>query len=553
MLKLKITFLLILTTIALHAQWIKLPRTTGNSSFKNVQFVDDTTGWAYSPESTPAKTTNGGKNWAVQQVTSGLSYISSHYFVNKKEGLISYQANSTFYNKSTLDEGVTWRDVENIPSLYTDILTLQVINGMYIGSAIDLNNNISDIFVFKIKDNKFLRQFSTHFSSPINDMFFVDTLVGYCLASNTLRKTVNGGKSWLALRTGVNFELTKMHFTDALHGVAIGSSNIIYTANGGLSWKDVSIIGNKLSFNDVLFTSPKVGYVCGNQGILYKTTDGGLSWKEMDSGTFEHLYSLSFPDSTLGYCVGDAGTLLKLVEDYTLPKVSSLALTSNLLCAGAEYTISYAVNKKFNPDNVFTVYLSNAIGAYNARGAVGTFKSDTSGNIKITIPANTPRNIGYRIRIESSSPVSSSVNNEGFLEIQPAVIASISISPHKSILCNASALSLSATATNGGSKALINWYINNQKVGSGISFSYIAKADDKIFAALRSNTVCVNSDTVSSSVITILPSDKLNLISSTDKYVELRIPQLPLVTSKGQILTSSIASGNQWYLPNEPI
>ena len=74
-------------------------------------------------------------------------------------------------------------------------------------------------------------------------------------------------------------------------------------------WINPKPQGNNLS--SVYFTSPTTGYAVGNWGTIMKSTDGGLTWATMPSGTTEDLVALFFTSPAAGYAVGTSGTILK--------------------------------------------------------------------------------------------------------------------------------------------------------------------------------------------------------------------------------------------------
>ena len=91
----------------------------------------------------------------------------------------------------------------------------------------------------------------------------------------------------------------------------------------GLAWPQVwtrmpsGTSGNQ-TLNDVHFTSPTTGYVTGYvvngfqvNGTLRKTTDGGMTWRVLNSGTTQPLFSVFFVDANTGWVAGDSGTILK--------------------------------------------------------------------------------------------------------------------------------------------------------------------------------------------------------------------------------------------------
>ena len=61
---------------------------------------------------------------------------------------------------------------------------------------------------------------------------------------------------------------------------------------------------------DVHFSDDRNGWICGDYGLIWKTTDGGNTWAPLTSGTILPLRGLSFSDAQNGWAVGDQGTIL---------------------------------------------------------------------------------------------------------------------------------------------------------------------------------------------------------------------------------------------------
>jgi photosystem II stability/assembly factor-like uncharacterized protein len=62
----------------------------------------------------------------------------------------------------------------------------------------------------------------------------------------------------------------------------------------------------------VRFTSPQTGWIIGERGMMYRTTDGGYTWQEHGSITKASLYGLSFPNMAHGWASGEKGTIVQL-------------------------------------------------------------------------------------------------------------------------------------------------------------------------------------------------------------------------------------------------
>ena len=95
------------------------------------------------------------------------------------------------------------------------------------------------------------------------------------------------------------------------HFVVVGDQSTIWKSDdGGISWKHITP-PLKGDFYGIAFLSPLVGWISGDDGVLLKTVDGGDHWKRIPvpvKGFF--LQSISFPDSLHGFIAGEKGVVL---------------------------------------------------------------------------------------------------------------------------------------------------------------------------------------------------------------------------------------------------
>jgi hypothetical protein len=87
------------------------------------------------------------------------------------------------------------------------------------------------------------------------------------------------------------------------------------------------------------------------------------------------------------------------------------------ICTGSSVSVPYKAIGSFNAGNVFTAQLSNASGSFSAPVNIGSITSATSGNISATIPVSTAPGTGYRIRVKSSNPATTGVDNASDISI----------------------------------------------------------------------------------------------------------------------------------------
>src|SRR5215831_15049731 len=99
-------------------------------------------------------------------------------------------------------------------------------------------------------------------------------------------------------------------FVDAQTGWMVGELGRIYhTTDGGKSWvrQDAA---TKRALLTISCRDAKTAWIAGKEGLVYHTTNGGDSWVPQKSGSARHVFSIEFPSATRGHGVGDFGTMI---------------------------------------------------------------------------------------------------------------------------------------------------------------------------------------------------------------------------------------------------
>lgn len=206
-------------------------------------------------------------------ISSGLVDID---FVNTKTGFVADRNCNIF---KTSDAGKTWKNIYNVPKDFV---------GM----------------------------------SFVNDKvgYFIDSY--FCTTTNKIiiYKTTNGGVNWDKLEypyTDYPFAFTSIYFRTALHGCISGgviltnkdNGNIATTHDGGNTWK-VCNLGETFKFYEAFFIDENTGWIPCISGLIFKTTDGGDSWKIVynppKGGAILFVY---FIDHNIGFAGGSRGKL----------------------------------------------------------------------------------------------------------------------------------------------------------------------------------------------------------------------------------------------------
>lgn len=123
-----------------------------------------------------------------------------------------------------------------------------------------------------------------------------------------------------AVEPQVRTFLHAVFMMSATNGWALGSG-VLSTTDGGRTWVDVTPPGATIRyaprFTPAYFRDASTGWIAGHSGsdlILWRTTDGGKSWKStlIEANGPDHDAQLSFPDDHQGWLllhiVGAAGS-----------------------------------------------------------------------------------------------------------------------------------------------------------------------------------------------------------------------------------------------------
>lgn len=198
---------------------------------------------------------------------------------------------------------------------------------------------------------------------------------------------------------------------DGTGAIALDKNTDVYVAcsyqNGAAQIEGTNISGGDMA---VVKLDNGRGYVdwiqtCGNpaggDGLGGITVDNkGYVYV---SGSFAD-HNVTFGNTTLSNSSNTLGGTDFLAKLDTLNHISITVKPDSVYCAGQTYTLPYTITGTFSSGNIFTAQLSNSSGSFNPPVNIGSFISDSSGKIIITIPPLTPYGTHYRIRILSTKP-----------------------------------------------------------------------------------------------------------------------------------------------------
>jgi photosystem II stability/assembly factor-like uncharacterized protein len=103
-----------------------------------------------------------------------------------------------------------------------------------------------------------------------------------------------------------------------LTGWVVGNAGAMFqTTDGGGRWIDRTLPCSRTCtrLTDLLrirFTDPKTGWIVGERGMAYHTADSGFTWEEQGALANVSLFGLSFPTTLQGWASGEKGTIVHL-------------------------------------------------------------------------------------------------------------------------------------------------------------------------------------------------------------------------------------------------
>lgn len=339
-----ITFLIFYNSYSQCGQYIE----NKLSALSDVRFWDENNGFVIGGSSL-LTTNNGGVSWETYKLPhyQGFYYNplndvelidSNKAFVFGADGIILFTENN----------GIDWERRIGITGLenFTGVDFIDSDKGYLVGIDDYLVNDTA--FLYKTTDggNSWLKVTSNISSIDYGDfrpkdILFLDENIGYVWGGNTFYKTTDGGETWEYQNNPSNSYIKKLQFIDSQTGYLSGGSSIYKTVDGGNSWTQTSyyvewttgaftIKNNYLYYSsyvvngikkvninsdteesaninqdgfltDIYFINDNVGFAVGkkeqgapNMGrFIFKTTDGGASWTQLDSGSPREGYSNS--------------------------------------------------------------------------------------------------------------------------------------------------------------------------------------------------------------------------------------------------------------------
>ncbi len=251
-------------------------------------------------------TTDAGATYQVHSFIKRAQFqFNSVHFVNDSTGYIGGEQGAVY---RTADYGETWKPLQNIPGLNSNLVrTIFFVDSLH-GFAVTDN-------IYKTVDGA---RTWTQTTIPGNfpqytprQMHFYDTLTGLVQDQGNMFKTIDGGTTWSSIATPNSFY---RDFTATADGKAFAvgyNGKLIASIDKGTTWSTVNLNTTKY-LTSIYFYNNQVGYIGTADTALFKTTDGGVTWAKLSidiPSNFE-VHSLRFLNDSAGYMTASNGSSL---------------------------------------------------------------------------------------------------------------------------------------------------------------------------------------------------------------------------------------------------
>ena len=162
----------------------------------------------------------------------------------------------------------------------------------------------------------------------LHAIYFLDSQSGWAVGGNgALLSTNDGGVTWRTLPRPTEDALRDLYFSDRTNGWLVCDRSIyrlktdeeartylLHTRDGGTTWQrvDVGHTNPAERLVRVVFAGNGLrGWVFGETGAVYNTSDGGGSWARQSVPTRRLLLGGAFIDAATGWLVGAGATVLQ--------------------------------------------------------------------------------------------------------------------------------------------------------------------------------------------------------------------------------------------------
>ncbi len=276
---------------------------------RKITVVNSLTLWGAGAFGSLFVSTDGGYNW-IKSSTGVISETNDMQLIDKNN-LFAAGGQTIF---RTSDGGNKWeyRNIGNFGKDYFNIRAIWFIDPLHGWIGVEYTGGWGGLY--KTTNGGFSWSVQIDNLHRIFDIFFIDNNTGWFFSGNEVYSTNNSGFTW-NLQQGIKpdaVEIVSIYFVSENVGYAGGYIGLYKTMNSGRDWTKINLNIPDPFIKSIFFIDDQTGWAAGyssNNGLVLKTTDGGLNWNVIylsKTGT-SWPQSINFANKNNGWVVGTVG------------------------------------------------------------------------------------------------------------------------------------------------------------------------------------------------------------------------------------------------------
>lgn len=147
----------------------------------------------------------------------------------------------------------------------------------------------------------------------LNDVELYGTNAVVCGDSGAIYYSINGGQNWTASSYSTSKKLNDVKFISSTIGFIAGElAEVLKTTDGGMTWVQLNTSFANQNFNAIEAIDENNICVVGDAGTIFLSNDGGNTWFGPNGLMYENnIYDVVFFNETTGVATGENGLILR--------------------------------------------------------------------------------------------------------------------------------------------------------------------------------------------------------------------------------------------------
>jgi photosystem II stability/assembly factor-like uncharacterized protein len=292
------------------ANWQKITQAVTTSWLHGIHPLDSRTAFVAGDGGTALKTTDSGATW--RRLVTGTSGSLSD--INFLDFNLGWMVGRTGVFKTT-DGGESWSQQPTpVSSPWRDIDFTNYPIGWIVGGYDGTGGKI-----VKTTDggNQWIEVTSVILPAGVPSIQFTSKNVGWISTGNatssgnqSLYRTSDGGNMWqLLLAHGSDSTYMSMSFvSDSVGWIStFPAMAVLHTTNAGTNWQRHS---TPASLTSIQFINSRDGWGGATTGEVFRTTDGGITWKGLSCPMTGSVEKISFVGQSNGWAISWGGIIV---------------------------------------------------------------------------------------------------------------------------------------------------------------------------------------------------------------------------------------------------